>query len=204
MALALNQLMKALDVKPALAAGHSAGAAILARMSLDGYIASAALMSLNGALLGLRGLPRHIFSPIAKVMASCPAVSYLFAWRAADPALVKRMLRDTGSTLDAKGIELYSRLARNPGHVASALGMMANWDLEPLARQLPRLKPQLLLVAGGNDRTVPPAQALRVRTLLPSAQIVTVPGLGHLAHEEEPERIADQLTNLARTTNLLS
>jgi len=115
MALALNQLMKALDVKPALAAGHSAGAAILARMSLDGYIAPAALMSLNGALLGLRGLPRHIFSPIAKVMASCPAVSYLFAWRAADPALVKRMLRDTGSTLDAKGIELYSRLAAKPG-----------------------------------------------------------------------------------------
>jgi magnesium chelatase accessory protein len=204
MARALRDLLKSLESEPVLVAGHSAGAAILARMSLDGYIAPKALVSLNGALLGLSGLPRHVFSPVAKLLAGCPAFSYLFAWRAANRAMVERLLRDTGSVLDAQGVEFYSRLARSPNHVAAALSMMANWDLGLLERQLPGIAPRLLLVAGGNDRTIPPADALRVRSLLPSADVVTLAGLGHLAHEERPAEIAEQLTNTARSANVLT
>ena len=35
-----------------------------------------------------------------------------------------------------------------------------------------------------------PAEARRVQALLPSACIVEIPRLGHLAHEEQPEAIA--------------
>ncbi len=204
MARSLRDLLTCLDAEPVMAAGHSAGAAILARMSLEGYIAPKALISLNGALLALHGLPRHVFSPVAKLLAGCPAVSYLFAWRAADRSVVERMLRDTGSALDARGVEFYRRLARSPNHVAAALGMMANWDLGLLERQLPRLAPRLLLLAGANDRTIRPSEALRVCSLLPTATVVTLPGLGHLAHEERPAEIAEQLTNMARSANVLA
>ena len=37
--------------------------------------------------------------------------------------------------------------------------MMANWDLHPLVRDLRRLQPRLVLVAGANDSGVPPEQA---------------------------------------------
>ena len=49
--------------------GHSAGAAILARMALDGFIAPDVLISVNGALLPLRGMPACLFSPMAKILA---------------------------------------------------------------------------------------------------------------------------------------
>jgi len=37
---------------------------------------------------------------------------------------------------------------------------------------------------------IPPSHAEDVRRLLPSAQSVVFEDLGHLAHEEQPERVA--------------
>jgi magnesium chelatase accessory protein len=190
MARSLGELLRALDSRPLLVCGHSAGAAILARMCLDGHIAPRVLISLNGALLPLSGLPGQLFSPIAKLLAVNPLVPRLFAWRASNRTALDRLIDSTGSRIDARGIELYGRLVRNPAHVAGALGMMANWDLRPLERDLPRLAPRLVLVVGERDGTIPPREAWRVRALLPSAWLVSLPGLGHLAHEERPRRIA--------------
>ena len=47
------------------------------------------------------------------------------------------MIEGTGSVLDAEGLELYARLFRTRRHVAAAVGMMANWDLLALKRDLP-------------------------------------------------------------------
>ena len=197
MAAAVRALLDALGVQPTVAVGHSAGAAILARMVLDGAIAPRHLVSLNGALLPWRGLPAALFSPLARLMAASDLVPRLFAWRAADRAAVARLVEGTGSRLDARGVELYARLVRAPAHVAGALAMMANWDLGPLERDLPRLAVPLLLIVGENDRTVSPAQAKRVRQLLPTARIVSLPALGHLAHEEDAARVAESILSFA-------
>lgn len=191
MAQALAALLTTLQVAPRLVVGHSAGAAIGARLCLDGAIApDVPLVSLNGALLPLGGLPGLLFPPTAKLMAALPWVPQIFSWRAADAASVQRLIEGTGSALDAAGAELYGRLLRNPGHAAGALAMMANWDLRPLERDFPRLQAPLTLVVGANDRAVPPAQARRVAALVPHARLVTIAGLGHLAHEEQPEAVA--------------
>lgn len=199
MARALGELLHALDIRPEVVVGHSAGAAILARMCLDGTIAPRALVSLNGAMLPLRGLPGHLFSPIARLVVSIPLTRRIFATQAADRRVVERMLRSTGSTIDPAGVEYYFRIARSPVHAGAALAMMANWDLRPLERELPGLRTPLLLITGSNDRTIPPSDSVRVRALLPGAQLVSLPGLGHLAHEEQPARIAALISGFART-----
>jgi magnesium chelatase accessory protein len=76
--------------------------------------------------------------------------------------------------------------------------MMAHWDLQPLLRGLPRLGPKLLLIVGANDRTIPPADAIRIRDLIPGARVASLPGLGHLAHEEQPQAVADLILDHAR------
>jgi len=203
MARAVKALLDALGATPALVAGHSAGAAVLVRMTLTGLIAPRALVSLNGALLPLSGLAGQVFSPAARLLASTSLVPRLFAWRAREIGVVEQLIRDTGSKIDPVGIEFYRRLASNSGHVAAALGMMANWDLELLARDLPSLEPPLLLVVGGSDRTIPPEDAFRVRDLLPSSSVEYLRGLGHLAHEEQPDLIAAIIRRVALAGGVL-
>jgi putative magnesium chelatase accessory protein len=198
MARLLRTLLDALGERPEIVVGHSAGAAILARMCLDGAIAPRRLISLNGALLPMGGVAGRIFSPLAKLLSASSLPAQLFAWRAGDRTKVQRLLHDTGSKIDRAGAELYARLARNPGHVGAALAMMANWDLESLLRALPKLTTPLLLVAGSNDRTIPSADAYRVHAMLPSSEVLRLIGLGHLAHEEQPQAIADLILKSGR------
>ncbi len=194
---ALADLLVTLEDAPHLVVGHSAGAAVLARMVLDAHIRPAGLVSLNGALLPMPGWAGFVFSPAARLLSLNPLVPRLFAWRAADPAAVRRLVASTGSTLDDAGMDRYARLLRDPAHVAGALSMMANWDLVPLERDLPRLAVPLALVTADDDRTLPPAEADRVQRLVPAAERVTWPGLGHLAHEERPELAAELILERA-------
>lgn len=189
MAEAVGALLAALGHDPEIAVGHSAGAAILVRMAIDQRIHPRLLVGLNAALLPLRGGTAQLFSPIAKLLAGLPVVPRLFAATAADRT-VDRLLRDTGSTPTPESVALYGLLVRNPGHVAGALGMMANWDLRQIQADLPRLKVPFLLIAGRRDRTIPAGDTLRVRALAPTARSVFLAGLGHLAHEEKPSEIA--------------
>lgn len=202
MARAIAGLLRELDIRPQLAVGHSAGAAVAIQMTVSRQIAPRAIVSLNGALLPLSGMAGQIFAPLAKLLTAMPFVSDLFARRAGDPKAIERMIEQTGSSLDERGKELYRRLASNPAHVAAALGMMAHWDLRSFAAELPRLKVPLTLVVGSNDRTIPPSQAEHVREIVPQAKIVTLPGLGHLAHEERPEQCAAIIRAVAQDAGL--
>ena len=191
MARGLGALLGVLGQRPVLALGPSAGAAIACRMCLDGLIHPRRVVSVNGSLRPFRGFARRIYSPFAKLLTWNPILPRIVARRAADPAVVESLLRDSGSRLDPAGEALYRRLARNPRHVAGALGMMASWDLEPLDRDLPALETPLVLVVGEQDRFVPPRDADYVRRRVPGAVVRTLAGLGHLAHEERPSEIAE-------------
>jgi magnesium chelatase accessory protein len=202
MSAALASLIDALKAPPAMVVAHSAGAAIAARMALDGRITPQTLVSLNGALLPIPGLPGQFFSGMAKTLALIPAVPWLFSWRAGDPAAVRKMIASTGSTLDQAGIDLYARLLRDSGHVANVLAMMANWELDGLARDLPRLKPRLVLVVADQDRAVPVKVGRKLEQLVPGATLLVQQGLGHLSHEERPAETAALLHRIARNTNV--
>ncbi len=196
MAGAVTSLLAVLRVRPRWVVGHSAGAAVLARLCLDGSIAPQTLISLNGALLPLGGLLNPAFTPVTRLFVGNPVVPRLFAWQARHPHLLARILAQTGSRLDERGIELYRRLASRPAHVATALEMMARWDVRSLERELPRLATPLVLVSGGRDRMIPPSHAQSVRRLVPGARLVTLPDAGHLAHEECPQQVATLIDSL--------
>ena len=76
---------------------------------------------------------------------------------------------------------------------------MANWDLPQLRQDMPRLATPLSLIVGSQDHTVPPRQAAQLLARWPASsvaaapQLISLPGLGHLAHEEQPELVATQI-----------
>ena len=200
MAADLGALLRKLEVRPEVAVGHSAGAAIVARMCLAGRMTPRLLVALNGAFMPFGGVANHLFSPLAKVLVLSPLVPRVFAWQASHAGAVERLIGNTGSTIDEAGIALYRKLVRNPAHVSAALRMMANWKLEPLLHDLPRLTTALVMVVAANDRSISPDVAQQVREILPHAVIERLPGLGHLAHEERPQVIVHLIERYARTT----
>jgi magnesium chelatase accessory protein len=204
MATGLAALLGTLPASPDLVAGHSAGAAILVRMCIDGSMAPRRVVSLNGAILPLHGLAGSVFSPIAKLFASASLVPRIFARQVrGDRAVTERLLRNTGSRIDARGADLYRRLASRSGHVGAALGMMAHWDLDALEADLASLPTPLVLVVGTEDRTIRPTEAYKLSGRVPGAELIRQPGLGHLAHEERPDETAAILLDLARRDGLL-
>jgi magnesium chelatase accessory protein len=189
-AAALAELLVVLGVHPALAVGHSAGAALLVQMALEHMLDARRLVGLGAALVPFRGVGAALFPPAARLLSRSFTAARLVAHRARDPENVRRVVEGTGSRLDARGVGLYQRLASNPSHIAAVLRMLAVWDLAPLFDALPRLDPELLLVTGERDRAVPPSQAYAVASRVPRSQVTVLPATGHLLHEEQPDLVA--------------
>ncbi len=210
MAAALGALCRKLElnhIRQRLFVGHSAGAAILMRAALDEHLATAGdpLISLSGALLPFPGLVGNVLTPMARGMARLAFVADTFAWHVRhDHKVVRELLRQTGSRLDAQGVAYYRRLAGNAGHVQAALDMMAAWDLHGLARDLPRLQLPTILVGAERDSTVPARQAQEAATRIAGARTLMLRGLGHLAHEEAPQRVGQLLREVIEATGASS
>jgi magnesium chelatase accessory protein len=198
----LAALLDTLGIQPALVVGHSAGAAILARLCLDRTIAPAALVSLNGAFVPFGGAAAPIFSGAARMLAGSTMVPYMVAIQGYRRRSVQRLIEQTGSHLKRQDIDRYCSLVREPRHVTGTLRMMANWDLRGLWRQLPRLPVPLVLVVCENDLAVAPDQAKRLALRVGGSRLQRVPDLGHLGHEEDPEAFADIIRAVAAQSGM--
>lgn len=198
MAAAVATLLAALEIVPAVVVGHSAGAAIAARLALDGVTAAAPIVAFAPALLPFPGMLAPIFSAMAGLLLANPLAPRLLAQTARSTGHIERFLgRSTGSAIDRRGIELYQRLFRSADHCRGAIAMMANWDLATLARALPRLAVPLHVAHGDRDSAIPVATARDAAGRVPHGSFELLPGLGHLAHEERPALAIDIINRIA-------
>lgn len=194
MSAGLRALLRELRLQPRVVVGHSAGAAIAAHMTLhEPSLAETALIGLNPAWLPLPGAAAWLFGPAAKVLALNPLSAWTFARLASRPGVVAQLIRSTGSTLDAEGMDLYARALSDEGHLHGVLSMMAQWRLQPLSDALPRLRNPVFMDIGACDQSVPPPLAEEARRRMPQAELRVREGLGHLAHEEDPQGTVQQI-----------
>lgn len=191
MATALAALLEKLDARPKLVAGHSAGAAIALQL-VHARGETTPVVGFNPALMPFPGLAAKLFPSLAKALFVNPLVPRMLAGIARIPGETGRFLRRaTGSTIDAKGIAAYRALMSNHRHCSGAMEMMASWDLEALSRLLPQIASPVLLVHSSADSAVPLDSVERAAKLIHHCRVEVLPGLGHLAHEEQPARAAD-------------
>jgi 3-oxoadipate enol-lactonase len=75
-------------------------------------------------------------------------------------------------------------------HVPSALAVAdALATRDDLRARLPRIGCPTLVLAGAEDTALPPALSREIAALIPGAQYVEVPGVGHLSALEAPARV---------------
>ncbi len=195
---AVAELLAVMDIAPKIIVGHSAGAAIAVRMTIDGLVRPRAIVGLDAALLPFPGLAAKLFPAMAKLLFVNPFAPRLFAGLARSRGETERFLaRSTGSTIDASGIDQYRRLLSRAGHIEGALTMMAGWDLPALQSDLRRLTTPLLLIHGEDDAAIPLSSAQSAAAMVVNGRLMTIAKAGHLAHEERPTEIAATIRDFA-------
>jgi pimeloyl-ACP methyl ester carboxylesterase len=84
-------------------------------------------------------------------------------------------------------VDLYSEMALRQGN-RQALGRRSDQRTAPDLSLLRRIKAPTLILWGGQDRLLPPELGRRFERDIPGAKLVVFDDLGHLPHEEDPER----------------
>lgn len=178
------------DWQPTALIGHSAGAAVALDLAsrLPG---TPAVIGLNAALDRFEGMAGWLFPMLAKLLALNPLTAIAFSAGGARPGRARNVIRATGSTLSEEGLAWYSRLLADRAHVDGTLQMMSRWSTDALLDRLPEIENDVLLITGDRDTAVSPQVSDRAAAVLPNAERFTLEGLGHLAHEEDPDRLCD-------------
>ena len=174
--------------KPDAIIGHSAGGAVALEMARH-QTPAPPVIGINAALGNFKGLAGLLFPLMAKALAMTPWVARLFTASASNPQSVMRLIEGTGSKLPQDDLRHYRTLVSDAGHVDGTLAMMAQWQLDPLLNSLPRHPSKTLLIVGENDKSVPPSTSQEVAAKMLDCRVVSLPGLGHLAHEEDAEAV---------------
>lgn len=193
MARALRVLLDVLELEPAHAAGHSAGAAVLVRMALDGSYRGSRITGFNPALIAPPTPYVEFIAPLIAPLAESSLFARGAAWLARSTSVIPTMLGSTGSTISADDEARYAFLCTREAHCHAALAMMSRWDLPTLVRDAATLKVPMALYAGTNDRWVPYRDLAASIARMPSATLHRVEGAGHLIPEEKPEVVIEAL-----------
>jgi len=171
---------------------HSAGAALGLRL-LQVANKDIQLVAVNPALTPFKGLAGVLFPIAARLVALSPAMAKLIKRRMAGPGQVVSLMETTGSKISPEGLNLYAKLFRSESHLDGALLMMAQWKLDGLVADLPKITAPCTFIVGTNDKAVPPSSVFDSARKMPNAEVIAYDGYGHLLHEEAPSLVADHL-----------
>lgn len=185
------------DWSPAVIIGHSAGAAIALNLALT-LPSVQRVICINAALGRFDGIAGWLFPVLAKVLALTPLTALAFSSGSDPMARARRLIQGTGSHLDAEGLGYYARLISDRDHVNGTLQMMAQWSVDPVLDRLSDIATPCLFLTGGKDIAVRPEVSVKAAARMQDADLVSLPDLGHLAHEEDPERVLKHILDWAR------
>lgn len=195
----LSALLRDQDISPQVVIAHSAGGAIALEMTRRGLISPRQIIILNGALEDFKGAAGLIFPVIAKILVLNPLTGMFLSAGPQSMSQARAVIKSTGSELPDALLKPYAQLIGRKPHVDGTLGMMAQWSLTDLNRALPKIDTPTLFIHGAKDSAVDVSVAERAAKAMPNAQLVVLEGVGHLAHEEAPETVAEHIKAFTQT-----
>ncbi len=197
----IEKLLAHLNATPKLIIAHSAGAAIALELARN-ITPAPKIIAINAALANFPGLAGVLFPALAKLLTLNPFIPGLFASFSSAPKRVAKLIGSTGSNLSQNQLDRYQQLISKRSHVDATLAMMAQWSLADLLQDLPQMKAETVFLVGEQDKTVPPQTSRDVASRMPNASLITYPNLGHLAHEEDPNLVLNQIAKSGRVAEV--
>ncbi len=183
-------LLAHLHAEPEVIIGHSAGGAVAFELVRRGLCKPRHLVILNGALEDFQGAAGVLFPVMAKVLALNPLTGFFLPSGAQAVKQARSVIASTGTELPDALLQPYAELISRKSHVDGTLAMMAQWSLAELGKALPQIDTPTLFIHGAADEAVGVKAAQRAADAMPNADLIVLDGVGHLSHEEMPERVA--------------
>ncbi len=181
-----TDLLDALGIRRAVLGGNSLGGEIAWRLAAaaPARVAGLVLVDTAGPAFTPESVPigfRIARVPLLAMVSQWWLPRELVAWSVADvfgdPARVTPALVD-------RHFELALR-AGNRRALAQRLQQMRSGDD---VAALDRLNVPTLILWGGRDRLIPPSTATALQQRIAGSRLVVFDGLGHVPHEEDPQR----------------
>jgi pimeloyl-ACP methyl ester carboxylesterase len=184
----LSMLLDALDIDRAAVVAQSMGARIALELARrEG--ARVSRLALFGPV-GFGALPPH--RALVPFVPSLPgALPSMFVTRGLVELVQRRVHgKVKGGWFTNRDVDEYWAPSQFPEIVRAQLQILREFDWEPLeAAALATLQMPTLVVFGTLDRTVRPANAVRLVSALPAGRLEWIVGGGHVVMEEVPERV---------------
>jgi pimeloyl-ACP methyl ester carboxylesterase len=92
------------------------------------------------------------------------------------------------SALTDDALTRYRDMMLAPGNRAAMIARMEQVELQPPEPHLARIQAPTLLIWGEKDAMIPVGNAKDYTKALPDSNVVTLPRVGHLPHEETPDQ----------------
>jgi pimeloyl-ACP methyl ester carboxylesterase len=182
----VGQLLDALHIERCVLAGNSLG----------GYIAWATALAAPQRvekliLVDASGYPLASTSvPIGFRIAAMPGVNRLFESilpRRIVEASVRSVYGDPGKVTEQL-VDRYYELALRAGNRHALGRRFAVMLKEDDSKRIAAIRQPTLILWGGRDRLIPPAQAERFHKDIEGSELVVFDDLGHVGQEEDPQR----------------
>jgi pimeloyl-ACP methyl ester carboxylesterase len=189
----IRAVVDAAGAKRVIVVGHSFGGGPALEFALR-YPERVERLVLIDAALGLQAPPPDPGSPACRVLATQALRDPLIAASAGNPLWSRTLLRSFVARKDAVTDERL-RAYRRPATVEGASAALGAWahhfacvvetGVSTDPANIARLPMPLDLLWGADDTITPLAQAQHLQSLVPSARLRVLPGIGHIPHIED-------------------
>jgi pimeloyl-ACP methyl ester carboxylesterase len=194
------------EIGPVYLVGNSLGGAVATRVTAEHPDLVRSLTLVSPALPDLRPRPSSAQLTVALLPLVGPAIVRVVL-RADPERMAKRIYRlcygdpknvsATRHAAELASLRRRATLQHSPVVYRSALRAVVRSYLQRGPRglwtQAAAVGVPTLLIYGGRDRLVHPRMAARAERTFRDAEVLCIPEIGHVAHLEDPKRVADAL-----------
>jgi len=193
-AILLAHLLDHLKIEKAWLCGNSMGGDVSLNFAVlnPQRVAGLILIDSGGVLVPGSGslTPRYLLVPVlGRVLTALAMISD----KLVRSGLQKSFYDDSKVTNDR--VAYYYRPLQTRSGQLAAVRARAQATEFPVEPSLGKIDAPTLIIWGADDELIPLAAGQRMNTLIKGSRLVTLEKCGHLAEEEMPERVSDEIRN---------
>jgi pimeloyl-ACP methyl ester carboxylesterase len=176
----IKSFIEKLEIKPYTLVGHSFGGRIIIKGTAEKKLEAEKIILISAAGVKMDAFRKKIFQLLAKIG---DIVSYI-------PPLIfvrKKLKHKFYKIIDSDYLE--------SGNMKEVFKAVIEEDLTSFAKEI---KKDTLLIWGDKDIQTPLKDGKFLNSLIADSRLEIIPNCGHFVHQEEPQKVADIISNFVR------